>query len=511
MKAEVLRKSILQMAIQGKLVPQNSSDEPASVLLQKIRAEKEKLMKEGKIKRDKTDSVIFKGEDGKFYEKIGKEVKDITEDVDFELPQGWELIRLSNIAELGSGFTPKLSELSNKGEVPYFKVSDMNTEGNEKYLMTSNLYYVGDQGKIWDSGTIVFPKNGGAVFTNKKRILIKKSVVDLNTGTFKPSNYIYFGYAYLVFQSIDFRKHFKGTALPTINSNFMNNLLFGLPPYEEQKRIVEAIEKFEPLLAEYDKLEQQAEKLDGEIFDKLKKSILQYAIQGKLVPQDSSDEPASVLLSKIKAEKEKLINEGKIKKENPLPPITDSEKPFDIPDSWQWVRLGELAAYKKGPFGSSLTKSMFVPKSNESIKVYEQKNAIYKNCMIGNYYISNKKFLSMKSFEVFPGEIIVSCAGTIGETFVLPKNAPKGIINQALMKVKLYLQDIVDFYLLYFDYVLKKEATNSSKGSAIKNIPPFDVLKKMILPLPPLNEQKRIVARIEQLFAEIDKIKAKTY
>lgn len=131
--------------------------------------------------------------------------------------------------------------------------------------------------------------------------------------------------------------------------------------------------------------------------------------------------------------------------------------------------------------------------------------------MIGNYYISNKKFLSMKSFEVFPGEIIVSCAGTIGETFVLPKNAPKGIINQALMKVKLYLQDIVDFYLLYFDYVLKKEATNSSKGSAIKNIPPFDVLKKMILPLPPLNEQKRIVARIEQLFAEIDKIKAKTY
>ena len=121
----------------------------------------------------------------------------------------------------------------------------------------------------------------------------------------------------------------------------MNNLLFGLPPYEEQKRIVEAIEKFEPLLAEYDKLEQQAEKLDGEIFDKLKKSILQYAIQGKLVPQDSSDEPASVLLSKIKAEKEKLINEGKIKKENPLPPITDSEKPFDIPDSWQWVRLGE--------------------------------------------------------------------------------------------------------------------------------------------------------------------------
>lgn len=502
MKAEVLRKSILQMAIQGKLVLQNSADEPASVLLQKIRAEKEKLIKEGKIERDKTDSVIFKGEDGKFYEKTGKEVKDITEDVDFELPQGWELIRLSNIAELGSGFTPKLSELSNKGEVPYFKVSDMNTEGNEKYLMTSNLYYVGGQGKIWDSGTIVFPKNGGAVFTNKKRILIKKSVVDLNTGTFKPSNYIYLGYAYLVFQSIDFRKHFKGTALPTINSNFMNNLLFGLPPYEEQKRIVEAIEKFEPLLSEYDKLEQQAEKLDGEIFDKLKKSILQYAIQGKLVPQDSSDEPASVLLSKIKAEKEKLIKEGKIKKEKPLSPITDSEKPFDIPDSWQWVRLGEV--------------SILNPKNNISDNM---EVSFVPMCLVKDGYSNHHDFESKKWSDIKNG-FTHFANGDIGVAKITPcfQNRKsvifKNLINgygagtTELSVVRTINNTIYDLFLLMLfksDYFIIN-GVKSFTGTAGQQRIHKDYIKNFLVPLPPLNEQKRIVARIEQLFAEIDKM-----
>ena len=514
MKAEVLRKSILQMAIQGKLVPQNSSDEPASVLLQKIRAEKEKLIKEGKIKRDKTDSVIFKGEDGKKKKKTGKEVKDITEHLPFEIPNNWVWFRAVLLVNIISGVSYDKKDVTNQG-IRILRGGNINnqvvtTYDNDVFLP---IEYHDDEKEVKKDDIIIVASTGSKSVIGKAGF-VNQDLSGTQIGAFLRIvrlNYrLIFPYIKIIFSSEYYREHIRelvqGTNINNIKSDYINNLLIPLPPLEEQKRIVEAIEKFEPLLAEYDKLEQQAEKLDGQIFDKLKKSILQYAIQGKLVPQDSSDEPASVLLSKIKVEKEKLIKEGKIKKEKPLPPITDSEKPFDIPDSWQWVRLGELAAYKKGPFGSSLTKSMFVPKSNESIKVYEQKNAIYKNCMIGNYYISNKKFLSMKSFEVFPGEIIVSCAGTIGETFVLPKNAPKGIINQALMKVKLYLQDIVDFYLLYFDYVLKKEATNSSKGSAIKNIPPFDVLKKMILPLPPLNEQKRIVARIQELFSEIDKM-----
>ena len=433
------------------------------------------------------------------------------------MPDGWEYIRLSSIAYLSSGFTPAATELNSIGKIPYFKVSDMNTVGNEKYLSFTAQYYTGNKiKKIFPYNTIVFPKNGGAVFTNKKRILLQPSVVDLNTGALIPYGIVNTEYLFLLFTSIDFREHYKGTALPTVDANFVGKLLFGLPPLTEQERIVAEIEKFEPLIKEYDKLEQQATKLDGEIYDKLKKSILQYAIQGKLVPQDSNDEPASVLLERIRAEKKAQL--GKKYVESYIYKGDDNcyyehingkdvditeEIPYDLPTGWAWSRLDDLAIYKKGPFGSSLTKEMFVPKSNTSIKVYEQKNAIYKNCTLGNYYISASKYETMKSFEVFPKDIIVSCAGTIGETYVLPENAPKGIINQALMKIKLFNQGILDFYLIYFDYILKNQAKRNSKGSAIKNIPPFEILKRMLMPIPPLAEQKRIVEKIDEIFSKL--------
>ena len=287
-----------------------------------------------------------------------------------------------------------------------------------------------------------------------------------------------------------------------------------VPPLSEQVRIVSEIEKFEPLIAEYDKLERQATKLDDEIYDKLKKSILQYAIQGKLVPQDPNDEPASVLLERIRAEKKAKLGKKYVDSyiykgddncyyEHIADKTQDVlvEVPFELPNGWVWSRLDNLAIYKKGPFGSSLTKDMFVPKSAHSVKVYEQKNAIYKDCSLGSYYISEEKYNEMKNFEVFTDDIIVSCAGTIGETYVLPINCPRGIINQALMKITLFVNEMSEFYLLYFDYVLKMQAQQYSKGSAIKNIPPFEILKRMLMPLPPLAEQKRIVAKINEIFA----------
>ncbi len=241
----------------------------------------------------------------------------------------------------------------------------------------------------------------------------------------------------------------------------------------------------------------------------LKNAILQLAIQGKLVPQDPNDEPTSVLFEKIQAEKEKLIAEGKIKKTKKMsdkrPLDVEDDFPFEIPKNWVWVTLDDLGFYKKGPFGSSLTKSMFVPKGENTIKVYEQKNAIKKDCNIGEYYIKEEYFLNkLTSFEVFPNDVIVSCAGTIGETFVMPGHMEKGIINQALMKMTITNRIDINYFLIYFDFILKNSAKKYSSGSAIKNIPPFEILKSLRVSLPPLNEQKRIVAKIEELLPFIN-------
>ncbi|MCS3317313.1 restriction endonuclease subunit S [Bacteroides fragilis] len=175
-----------------------------------------------------------------------------------------------------------------------------------------------------------------------------------------------------------------------------------------------------------------------------------------------------------------------------------------MPGSWVWCTLGDLAFYKKGPFGSSLTKAMFVPKSNDTYKVYEQKNAIQKDNTLGSYFITKEKYDSLIGFAIQPYDIIVSCAGTIGETYVLPQNSQEGIINQALMLIRLYSREIEQFYLLYFDFILKEEAYKESKGTAIKNIPPFDVLKGFHIPLPPISEQQRILKEIEHWFSLID-------
>ena len=178
--------------------------------------------------------------------------------------------------------------------------------------------------------------------------------------------------------------------------------------------------------------------------------------------------------------------------------------PFEVPGSWVWCTLGDLAFYKKGPFGSSLTKAMFVPKSNDTYKVYEQKKAIQKDNTLGSYFITKEKYDSLIGFAIQPYDIIVSCAGTIGETYVLPQNSQEGIINQALMLIRLYSREIEQFYLLYFDFILKEEAYKESKGTAIKNIPPFDVLKGFHIPLPPISEQQRILKEIEHWFSLID-------
>ena len=334
----------------------------------------------------------------------------------------------------------------------------------------------------------------------------------------RPIRELYVPYIQLVLDTlVENLKAAAKSMIPGIAREDVLQSLFPVPPVSEQKRIVQKVSDLSPCLEQYAAADTKLLSLNTAFPEALKKSILQEAVQGKLVPQDPSDEPAEALLERIRAEKQRLINEGKIKKDKHESVIfrrdnshyekrgseevcIDDEIPFEVPSSWALIRLDDIGIYRKGPFGSSLTKSMFVPKGADTVKVYEQKNAIQKDHTLGTYYITRQYYESkMKSFTVEPGDILVSCAGTIGETYILPEQIKLGIINQALMRMTIFAPIDLDYFLLYFDYVLKQAAKETSKGSAIKNIPPFEIFKKLILPLPPLEEQKRIVEKVREL------------
>lgn len=294
----------------------------------------------------------------------------------------------------------------------------------------------------------------------------------------------------------------RGVGSQRIHPKQIYDIAIPLPPKEKQWELIQDIINTESKF--YDFAGEQSIQLD--LLKKLRQQILQDAVKGKLVPQDPNDEPASKLLERIKAEKEKLVKEKKIKKEKSLPPINPKEVPFEIPENWIWCRISDILSYandaiRRGPFGSSITKNMFVPKSTSATKVYEQRNAIYKDYTLGNYFIDLQQHPNLNSFLAGAGDIIVSCAGTIGETYLLPNNAPNGIINQALLKIRLNGNIMLNHYfMLFFKATLKGRVNLDAKGSAMKNLGSIGYLKeKLYIPLPTLNEQMRILTKIEQL------------
>ena len=442
--------------------------------------------------------------DNRYYEKVGSEVKDITEAIDLGCPRNWTFVRLRDLIELISGRDLLPAQYnSDKIGIPY--ITGASNLLNERIIInrwTDTPSVVSHKGDllITCKGTI-----GEMVFNNIGDVHIARQIMSIRCIGVN-SLFIMLVLKSYVSQLQSGAKSF----IPGISRDDILKLPFIMPPLAEQARIVNRVEE---LFKQIDAIEQNQADIDT-LYDEFRKRTLTLAIQGKLVPQDPNDEPASVLLERIRAEKKAKLGKKYVDSyiykgddncyyEHIADKTQDVlvEVPFELPNGWVWSRLDNLAIYKKGPFGSSLTKDMFVPKSAHSVKVYEQKNAIYKDCSLGSYYISEEKYNEMKNFEVFTDDIIVSCAGTIGETYVLPINCPRGIINQALMKITLFVNEMSEFYLLYFDYVFKMQAQQYSKGSAIKNIPPFEILKRMLMPLPPLAEQKRTVAKINEIFA----------
>ncbi|EHC7573689.1 restriction endonuclease subunit S, partial [Salmonella enterica subsp. enterica serovar Derby] len=362
-----LRELILELAVRGKLVPQDPNDEPASVLLERIAAEKAELMKQGKIKKQKPLPEISE------------------EEKPFELPVGWEWTRLINLGTwaLGSGF-PNVVQGNSDKEILMCKVSDMNLEGNEKFIVsTINTISkdLADEYKIKTSepGTIIFPKIGGAIATNKRRILVQETAIDNNCLGIKPCNAISGEWFYLILSALDMSKYQSGTSIPAINQSVIGSIPIALPSLKMQEKILsyvitlmslcdqlelhsltsldahqQLVETLLTTLTDSQNADELAENWSriSEHFDTLftteasidalKQTILQLAVMGKLVPQDPNDEPASELLKRIAQEKAQLVKDGKMKKQKPLPPISDEEKPFELPDGWEWVKLGNI-------------------------------------------------------------------------------------------------------------------------------------------------------------------------
>lgn len=336
--------------------------------------------------------------------------------------------------------------------------------------------------------------------------------------------------------SLDFLRHFlsysdigqyaNNAMQPVISKTRIKDVAIPLIDIQEQNalsKILDSIEKNEKFESnDYDLLKSKIKiidnletlnveiKIQNDLTAQLKQSILQEAIQGKLTAdwrkQNPNTESANELLKRIKAEKDQLIEAKKIKKEKALPPITEEEIPFELPDGWVWCRIPQILALTKdplrrGPFGSSLKKDMFEPKRIDTTKVYEQQNAIKKQYNLGEYYISTKKYPNLNSFLAGPGDILISCAGTIGETYKLPLEAPIGIINQALLKIRLNNTAILDnFFLMMFKSQLKGQVNSDAKGSAMKNMGSVKYLKnELVFGLPPLEEQNVIVKKVETL------------
>ena len=492
MLADKLRKSVLQSAIQGKLTEQLATDDKVEDLLQAIKEEKELLIKEKKIKKQKP-------------------LPEITEDeIPFAIPENWKWVRLGEV----------MIERGQKKPDENFSYIDIGSIDNKKNKLGECKILSPEKAP---SRARKLVNIGDIIYSTVRPYLLNTCIIDR---IINPKPIVSTGFAVITTNNIDINKYIfkvllspmfndyandrenaKGVAYPAINDTKLKMAIIPLPPLAEQKRIVE---KLDNVLANIDELKANEEKLSilqKNFPDKLKKSILQSAIQGKLTEQLATDDKVEDLLQAIKEEKERLIKEKKIKKQKPVPEITEEEIPFAIPENWKWVRLGELGDYKKGPFGSALTKSMFIADSHEAVKVYEQKNAIKKDWKLGNYFIDKKYYEEkMKGFTVLNGDLIVSCAGTIGEQYFIPSEARIGIINQALMRIRIYKPINKKFYSILFNYVIKLSSIRL-KGSAIKNILPFEVLKNIVVPLPPLAEQKRIVEKLDKLLADIEELK----
>ena len=495
MNGKQLKNSILQWAIQGKLVPQDPNDEPASVLLEKIRQEKERLIKEKKIKRDKNASIIYRGEDNSYYEKIlaTGEVKCIDEEVPFERPTSWSWARLSSITSiLGDGIhgTPEydatgtvyfingnnLSNGSIEIKADTKKVSEQEAEKHKRLLNSTTVL-------VSINGTL-----GNVAFYNGENVILGKSACYFNLMGNIDKQYIKH-----ILETEYFTEYAKNVATGSTIKNVplagMRNFLIPVPPITEQHRIIQGLVRLAHSIVRYNDAQTKLDLLNNVLNEKLKKSVLQEAIQGKLVPQITEEGTAQELLEQIKAEKEKLVKEGKLKKsvlndtiifrgddnkyyEQIGGEVTEIELPLDFPSSWSLARLNAVCQLTDGLKTTG------------------------KQCLLDAKYLRGKSSGTIveQGKLVYKGDNIVLVDGeNSGEVFIVPQDGYMGsTFKQLWISSSMY-----EPYVLAFLQFYKETLRKSKKGAAIPHLNK-ELFYGLIIGIPPLQEQRRVVQKIEQ-------------
>lgn len=472
MTAQELKNSILQLAVQGKLVPQYKEDEPASELLKRIEQEKSTLIKAGIIKKYKELSTFS------------------ADDCPFDIPESWIWMKLGDMCQLLDG-------VKRRGEKhPYLEA---------KYLRGKVDATILNEGKFVEKGTrliLVDGENSGEVFNSTQDGYMGSTFKVLFFPQVLSEEYVLY---FLLFKRTAFRNNKTGAAIPHLNKELFFNMPFPIPPLAEQERIVAKIEELMPLVEEYGKAEEQLTKLNAEFPDKLRKSILQQAVQGKLTERDPADEPASELIKRIKTEKEALMKSGKIKKEKPLPEITEDEKPFDIPDTWEWVRLADVCNISDGTHQTPNYVRHGIPFiSAQNVKPYRFLPENHRDVSYEDYLQYNKTVAPKK------GDILMTRVGAgIGEAAIIDQDFEFSIYV-SLTLIKSYSKEIDMQYLLHVlnSPIGRKlvEKKTLGKGASQGNLN-LIFIREFALPIPPLAEQKRIVKRVEELLALCDELK----
>ncbi|EHD5464325.1 restriction endonuclease subunit S [Escherichia coli] len=527
-----LRELILELAVRGKLVPQDPNDEPASELLKRIAAEKAELVKQGKIKKQKPLPEISE------------------EEKPFELPEGWEWARINDIASFTNGYAFKSSEFQNSG-VGIVKIGDIDSSG---FISTAGMSYVSEK-KInvlpeemrVNPGDMVIAMSGAT--TGKLGFNKTKSTFLLNQRVGKIVTYSVdkeFIYHYLSTRIEENLFISLGSAIPNISTAQINNIIIPIPPSDEQVKIIARVKL---LISLCDQLEQQSltsldahqqlvETLLGTLTDSqnaeelaenwarisehfdtlftteasvdaLKQTILQLAVMGKLVPQDPNDEPASELLKRIAQEKAQLVKEGKIKKQKPLPPISDEEKPFELPEGWEWCKFGLTSEFINGDRGSNYpNKNEYVSQGIPWINTgHIEKNGTLTVTEMN--FITEGKFNELRSRKIQKGDLVYCLRGaTLGKTaFVIPYET--GAIASSLMIIRPFITEMGGYIYNYLTSPFgRSQIYRFDNGSAQPNLSANSVMLYSF-PCPPLTEQYRIFSQVGLLHELCDKLKTR--